>query len=117
MKNITLWGIKPCDTVRKAKKWLEQNEINFEFSDFRDKPLEKDQLEFWVTKQQWETIFNKRSTSFRNLSDAEKTDINETKAMNLMLEHPTLIKRPILVLNDKVYVGFKIEQYQEIFNS
>ena len=115
MKNITLWGIKSCDTVRKAKKWLEKEQVNFSFIDFRENELNAEQIKHWASALSWETIFNKRSTSFRNLSDTEKADITEEKAIELMLEFPTLIKRPILVVDELVHAGFKQEQYQEIF--
>lgn len=115
MKNITLHGIKSCDTVRRARKWLEQNQHAFTFIDFRENALSQEQIQFWASELSWETIFNKRSTSFRNLSDAEKVDIDEIKAIGLMLKYPTLIKRPILVVNNQVHTGFKTEQYQEIF--
>ncbi len=114
---VVLYGISPktCDTVRKAKKWLETENIHFNFVDFREDGLTEELLQFWSSALSWEMIFNKRSTSFRNLTDAEKTDISEAKAIKLMLEYPTLIKRPILVVDDQVHTGFKADQYQEIF--
>ena len=115
MSTITLFGIKNCDTVRKAKKWLEKEAPNFQFVDFREDGLTEEQIKHWSSALSWETIFNKRSTSFRNLTDADKADIDEAKAIKLMLEYPTLIKRPILVVDNQVYTGFKAEQYQEIF--
>ena len=114
MENITLWGIKNCDTVRKAKKWLKKEQVDFDFIDFRENSLTEEQIQQWSSSLSWEAIFNKRSTSYRNLSDSEKTDITEVKAIKLMLEYPTLIKRPILVVGGQVHAGFKAEQYQEI---
>lgn len=113
---MTLYGIKNCDTVKKARKWLEQHQKTVVFHDFRDDGLNRADLEAWVETLGWETLFNKRSTSFRNLSDDDKTAIDKHKAIELMLAHPTLIKRPVLVIQDKVWVGFKAEQYQEIFS-
>lgn len=112
---LTLYGIKNCDTVRKARKWLQANQPQVTFHDFREDGLDKDQLTSWVAMAGWETLFNKRSTSFRNLSDADKSDIDEDKAIELMLAHPTLIKRPVLVGADKLQVGFKEAQYQAWF--
>lgn len=114
---MTLYGIKNCDTVRKARKWLDKNQPNISFHDFREDGLDKEQLTHWVALIGWEKLFNKRSTSFRNLSDADKADIDQDKAIELMLSHPTLIKRPVLVVNDKIQVGFKEAEYQAWFNA
>lgn len=113
---MILYGIKNCDTVKKARKWLEQHQQAVAFHDFREDGLNRDDLEAWVDALNWETLFNKRSTSFRNLSDDDKTAIDKNKAIELMLAHPTLIKRPVLVIQGKVWVGFKAGQYQEIFS-
>lgn len=113
---MTLFGIKNCDTVRKARKWLEANQIEVDFHDFRENGLSTEQVEQWVTAIGWEALFNKRSTSFRNLSETEKSDLNEKKAIALMTLYPTLIKRPVLVVNDQVQVGFKEAEYRVWFN-
>ncbi len=112
---MTLYGIKNCDTVKKALKWLEANQQSVTFHDFRVDGLTQQQIESWTKQVGWESLFNKRSTSFRNLSDAEKADIDQTKAIDLMLTYPTLIKRPVLEHQGKVSVGFKPAQYEEIF--
>lgn len=112
---MTLYGIKNCDTVKKARKWLEQHQQQVVFHDFREDGLTVADIESWVAHVGWETLFNKRSTSYRNLTDAEKSDLNQDKVIALMLMHPTLIKRPVLVKDDHVFVGFKPQQYQEIF--
>lgn len=109
---LKLYGIKNCDTVRKARKWLEANQVEHEFHDFREQGLDKDTVIQWCKKLGWETVFNKRSTSFRSLDDAQKTDLTESKAIDLMLEHPTLIKRPVLDDGQNCMVGFKEAQYQ-----
>ncbi|QQX82271.1 arsenate reductase [Shewanella sp. KX20019] len=113
---MTLFGIKNCDTVRKARKWLEQNNLSVDFHNFREHGLTVEQVEEWVAVVGWEALFNKRSTSFRNLTDAEKNDINEKKAIALMVLYPTLIKRPVLVGGGKVNVGFKEAEYKAWFN-
>ena len=112
---MTLYGIKNCDTVRKARKWLEAEKIDYTFHDFRDDGLTSDTVNQWANIVGWETLFNKRSTSFRGLTDAEKSDITQDKAIALMVQHPTLIKRPVLVNQDRILVGFKTEQYQAWF--
>lgn len=113
--DLTLYGIKNCDTVRKARKWLQTHQPNVTFHDFREDGLDKEQIETWSDAIGWETLFNKRSTSFRNLSDAEKSGIDQTKAIELMLIHPTLIKRPVLITDGKVLVGFKEAEYKAWF--
>ncbi|GIU34610.1 ArsC family reductase [Shewanella colwelliana] len=113
---MTLYGIKNCDTVKKARKWLEENQQAVAFHDFRIDGLNESDVKSWVETLGWETLFNKRSTSYRNLSETEKTDIDQDKAINLMLTYPTLIKRPVLVQGDRVIVGFNAAQYQEIFS-
>ncbi|QYJ80349.1 ArsC family reductase [Shewanella acanthi] len=112
---MTLFGIKNCDTVRKARKWLEQHQLPVAFHDFREDGLAAAELTTWCSTLGWETVFNKRSTSFRELSDADKTDIDEAKAIALMLAHPTLIKRPVLVVGEQVLVGFKEADYKKVF--
>lgn len=112
---MTLFGIKNCDTVKKARKWTEANNLNIPFHDFRVDGLTKEQIETWVDAIGWETLFNKRSTSFRNLSDDDKSGIDQVKAIELMLTYPTLIKRPVLVTEDKVLVGFKDADYKAWF--
>ncbi|WP_028768860.1 ArsC family reductase [Shewanella fidelis] len=113
---MILFGIKNCDTVRKARKWLEANQLDVAFHDFREDGLAEEQIEQWVAAVGWENLFNKRSTSFRNLTDTEKSDLNEKKAIALMALYPTLIKRPVLVTNDQVQVGFKEADYRKWFN-
>ncbi|MBB1382495.1 ArsC family reductase [Shewanella frigidimarina] len=112
---MTLYGIKNCDTVRKARKWLEAEKIDYTFHDFREDGLNETMVTQWADVVGWETLFNKRSTSYRGLTDAEKTDITQDKAIALMVQHPTLIKRPVLVNNDKLLVGFNLAQYQAWF--
>ncbi|MCL2914135.1 ArsC family reductase [Shewanella corallii] len=112
---MTLYGIKNCDTVKKARKWLEANEHNVPFHDFREQGLDETDLTAWVKSLGWEAVLNKRSTSFRALDDADKQNIDEAKAIQLMLANPTLIKRPVLATNGKVMVGFKDADYQAWF--
>ncbi|MDD8058189.1 MULTISPECIES: ArsC family reductase [Shewanella] len=112
---MTLYGIKNCDTVRKARKWLEAEKIDFTFHDFREDGLTAETVNQWVKVVGWEALFNKRSTSFRGLTDAEKSDITQEKAIALMVQYPTLVKRPVLVKQDSILIGFKAEQYQAWF--
>ncbi|MGX9460222.1 ArsC family reductase [Shewanella sp. A14] len=112
---MTLYGIKNCDTVRKARKWLETEKLDYTFHDFRADGLNETTVAQWVNIVGWEALFNKRSTSFRGLSDTEKSDITQKKAISLMVQYPTLIKRPVLVKQDNILIGFNAEQYQAWF--
>jgi arsenate reductase len=112
---LKLYGIKNCDTVRKARKWLDANKIQHQFHDFREQGLDQDTVAKWCQTLGWETVFNKRSTSFRSLDDAQKSDLTEQKAIALMLQHPTLIKRPVLDNHSTIMVGFKEADYQAWF--
>ncbi|WP_432470887.1 ArsC family reductase [Amphritea sp. HPY] len=111
----TLYGIPNCDTVKKAQRWLQANGIEFSFHDFRKDGLEQQQLEQWAATLGWETLLNKRSTSWRQLDDEIKNNIDEQSAIREMLISPTLIKRPLLELNGQYQVGFKEANYASLF--
>ncbi|WP_153913297.1 ArsC family reductase [Shewanella sp. TC10] len=115
MSNSVIYGIKNCDTVRKARKWLEAENQNFTFHDFREQGINADIINQWFELTNWELLFNKRSTSFRNLTDEQKADITKEKALQLMVEFPTLIKRPVLIQNEQILIGFKAADYQAWF--
>ncbi|GIU54246.1 MULTISPECIES: ArsC family reductase [Shewanella] len=115
MSNSVIYGIKNCDTVRKARKWLESENQAFTFHDFREQGINADIINQWFELADWELLFNKRSTSFRNLTDDQKSDITKEKALQLMVEFPTLIKRPVLVQNNQILIGFKAADYQAWF--
>ena len=109
----TLYGIKNCDTVKKARRWLDSRHVDYNFHDFREHGLEQSQLESWVKQVGWETLVNRRSTTWRGLSDTEKSTMNEQKAVQTMLAQPTLIKRPVLVMQENVMVGYNEKTYIE----
>lgn len=119
-QSVTIYGIPNCDTVRKAVKWLEANDIKHEFVDYRKNPLPRKDIESWDKAIGWETFLNKRSTAWKPLDQSVKDTIDRDSALDLMLEKVTLIKRPVLVLKDgksiDVHLSFKPEQYQAIFN-
>jgi Spx/MgsR family transcriptional regulator len=114
---MLLYGIKNCDTVKKARKWLDEHEIPYEFHDFRDDGLNPVQLREWVSALGWETFVNKRSTTWRNLPDETKSNMDEMLALAVMEDQPTLIKRPVLVSHSKTLVGFSEKTYQTLLNS
>lgn len=112
----TLFGIKNCDTIKKAKKWLDTHQVDYQFHDYRVDGISQQWLEHTVSQLGWELILNTRGTTFRQLSAEQKENLDEHKAIALMLEYPAMIKRPILSFQDSWYVGFKDNQYQEIFS-
>ncbi|MFT2090679.1 ArsC family reductase [Paraglaciecola sp. 2405UD69-4] len=111
----TLYGIKNCDTIKKAKAWLSANNVEFTFHDYRADGLELEWLQNAEQALGWEQMLNKRGTTFRQLSDEQKQNINKESAMSLMLEHVAMIKRPILIHNNQYFIGFKADQYSEVF--
>lgn len=111
----TLYGIKNCDTIKKARKWLTDNNVDYTFHDYRVDGLDGDWLNHTESQLGWENLLNKRGTTFRQLTDEQKNDLNKDKALALLLAHPAMIKRPVLVTDSGYYLGFKAEQYAEIF--
>jgi len=110
---ITIYGITTCDTVKKARVWLESHDVAHRFHDFRAEGLDAKRLDGWVGKVGWEKLLNKGSTTFRELTDKDKQGLDEKKAKALMLAKPTMVKRPVLEVGDQVLVGFKPEVYEQ----
>lgn len=113
----TLYGIANCDTVKKAKKWLDARQITYQFHDFRKDGFDHALLSLFLAKTSWEQLLNKRSTSYRNLSDDIKQNLTEQTAISAMLAEPTLIKRPVTLANDKLIVGFNESSFAQQFLS
>lgn len=111
-----LYGIKNCDTVRKARQWLESHGVAYTFHDYRLDGMAGVPLERWVDALGWDVLLNRSSTTFRGLEAAAKVDLDRARAVALMQAHPTLIKRPVLDRGDQVQVGFKPEQYAGLFD-
>ena len=107
---IKMYGIKNCDSVKKAQRFLQSNDVNFEFIDFRQNPIDNKTLLSFVDQLGWDTLINKRSTTYRNLSDKDKQNITP----DLVLKNPTLIKRPVLVTDQKISVGFSEKLYESL---
>ena len=114
--DTTLYGIPNCDTIKKAQKWLQANEIEFEFHDHRKDGINDTLLNKFETQLGWENLLNKRGTTFRQLSDEQKADMTKEKALALLIEYPAMIKRPVLVHGDKYQLGFKPDLYQAFFS-
>lgn len=113
---ITLYGIKNCDTVKKARAWLEQHKLDYRFHDFRADGLTAEQVTHWIAEIGLDTLVNKRSTTWKELDEATKTNFSLTTAPTIISAHPTLVKRPLLDNGKQKYVGFKDADYAKIFN-
>jgi arsenate reductase (glutaredoxin) len=112
---ITLYGIKNCDTVKKARAWLDARGVDYAFHDYKIEGIDRARLAAWSKELGWGTLLNRAGTTFRRLSDADKHDIDESKALALMLVQPSLIKRPMLDLGKTRVVGFSPERYDSVF--
>ncbi|HKQ11548.1 MAG TPA: ArsC family reductase [Rhizomicrobium sp.] len=111
----TIYGIKNCDTMKKARAWLEAHKIAHQFHDYKIAGIDKNTLEGWAKKVGWEILLNRAGTTFKKLPDADKENITEKKAIALMLAQPSMIKRPVLEAKGKLTVGFKPEEYKKLF--
>ncbi|WP_441242217.1 ArsC family reductase [Tardiphaga sp. 768_D3_N2_1] len=108
---ITIYGIKNCDTMKKARVWLDSHGVAYSFHDYKAEGIDKARLQRWAKEVGWETLLNRAGTTFRKLDDSAKEGLTEAKAIALMLEQPSMIKRPVLDLGGKLVVGFKPEIY------
>lgn len=116
MTDVILYGIKNCDTVRKARKWLENAAIEHRFHDVREQELAAATIDQWLNALGTDKVVNKRSTTWKQLSEQERSKALESKsATAILLQHPTLIKRPVLSLAGQMHVGFSDSHYQDIF--
>ena len=113
--SITMYGIKNCDTMKKARTWLDAKGIAYRFHDYKAESIDEASLKRWVEALGWETVLNRAGTTFRALPDADKKDLDATKAIKLMLAQPSMIKRPMLDLGSRRLVGFKPEAYEAAF--
>lgn len=113
---LKLFGIPNCDTVKKSKKWLDNHAIKYEFHDYKKHGISKKQLAEWCKQVEWEILLNKRSRTWKELSAKDQSNINQAKAIDLMQQHPTLIKRPVVQQAKTITVGFDEKTFKEIFN-
>ena len=114
---ITIYGIKNCDTMKKARSWLDSHGVAYAFHDYKAAGIDRAHLERWTDEAGWETVLNRAGTTFRNLPDADKQGIDAAKAIDLMLAQPSTIKRPVLDLGGRRLVGFKPEIYEKIYST
>ena len=110
----TIYGIKSCDTMKKARTWLDEHGVPYAFHDYKAAGIERERLEAWSRKVGWEVLLNRSGTTFRKLPEADRADLNERKALALMLAQPSMIKRPVLEQGAKLLVGFKPAEYQAV---
>lgn len=112
-KTITIYGIKNCDTMKKARTWLDKAGVEYAFHDYKASGIDKATLEGWAGKVGWELLLNKAGTTFKKLPDADKANVTEKKAVALMMAQPSMIKRPVLDIGGKLLVGFKPAEYEK----
>ena len=113
--SVSVYGIKNCDTVKKARAWLDAHGVAYEFHDYKTAGIDEVRLRGWAKELGWERLLNRAGTTFRKLPDAEKQGIDEDKAVALMLAQPSMIKRPVLDLGDRRLVGFREAEWAEAF--
>lgn len=114
---MTIHGIKACDTMKKARAWLDEHNVPYVFHDYKVAGIDRETLEGWAKAVGWETLLNRSGTTFRALPDTDKQDLTEAKAIALMLAQPSMIKRPVLETGRELLVGFNPETYKVTFNS
>jgi arsenate reductase (glutaredoxin) len=113
---VMIYGIKNCDTMKKARSWLEAHKIAHDFHDYKTTGIDRSTLEGWVKKVGWQVLLNRAGTTFRKLPDGDKEDITEEKAVALMRAQPSMIKRPVLDIKGRLTVGFKPEEYKRLLD-
>lgn len=112
---VTMYGIPNCDTIKKAKKWLSEQNVEFDFHDYRKQGVDSEMITQFCQALGWENVVNKRGTTFRQLSQEQKDGLNEQSAISLLAEQPAMIKRPILLVDGQYHLGFKADQYAAVF--
>jgi len=110
----TIYGIKNCDTMKKARAWLDKKGVAYDFHDYKTAGIDRGRLEGWAKKVGWEVLLNRAGTTFRKLPDKDREGLTEARAIALMIAQPSMIKRPVLEAGGKLLVGFKPEQYETL---
>ena len=114
MTTTTVFGIVNCDTVKKSRKWLDSHGVTYDFHDYKKKGIDKNTLKAWSKTVGWEILLNRRGTTWRKLEDADKEGIDEARAIDLMIEHTSMIKRPVIEQGDVLLVGFNDDEFQSL---
>jgi len=113
--SVAVYGIKNCDTMKKARAWLAAHGVAYAFHDYKAEGIARDRLERWAEKAGWEVLLNRAGTTFKKLPEAERANVTEKKAIALMLAQPSMIKRPVVERGATLLVGFKPEIYAQVF--
>lgn len=113
--SITLYGIKACDTMKKARSWLDEQHVEYAFHDYKVSGIDAASLEKWCNEHGWDKVLNRAGTTFRKLDEAQKSGLDQARAIELMLAQPSMIKRPVLDLGARTLLGFKPELYAAAF--
>lgn len=113
-KPVVIYGIRNCETMKKARAWLDRHKVEYAFHDYKTAGIDRAKLEAWAKKVGWEALINRAGTTFRKLPDKDKTNLTEKKAIALMLKQPSMIRRPVLEAGGKLLVGFKPEEYAKL---
>ena len=111
--SITLYGIKACDTMKKARTWLDEHGVSYAFHDYKVSAIDAANLQKWCDEHGWDKVLNRAGTTFRKLDEEDKQDLDQAKAIALMLAQPSMIKRPVLDLGERTLLGFKPELYAQ----
>ena len=115
-ERVTIHGIKACDTMKKARDWLDAHGVAYDFHDYKTQGVDRATLEKWAARVGWETLLNRAGTTFRKLPDADKSGLTQARAIALMMAQPSMIKRPVLDVGGKLIVGFRPEIYATAFS-
>ncbi len=111
-----IYGIKNCDTMKKARAWLDTHGVSYMFHDYKAQGIDRARLESWLDNALWETLLNRTGSTFRNLPEKDRQGLTEKKAVALMLARPSMIRRPVLEIGSKLIVGFRPEAYVQAFS-
>ena len=112
---VKIFGIPNCDTMKKARSWLAEHGVEYAFHDYKKAGIDEATLRGWIARVGWETLLNRRGTMWRKVPQAVKDSIDEPSAVRLMLDTPSIIKRPVLDVDGDIHVGFKADEYQALF--
>ena len=115
MADVTVFGIKACDTMKKARSWLEENGIAYDFHDYKAQGITADRVAVWIEAAGWEKVLNRNGTTFRKLTEADRVNLNAEKALALMVANPSMIKRPLIESRGPLLLGFNPEDYRRAF--
>lgn len=115
MSSVVVYGIPNCDTMKKARAWFAERDVEYVFHDYKKQGIARERVAAWCAALGWETVMNRAGTTFRKLPAEEREALTESRAIELMIAQPSLIKRPLLEAGGRVYAGFKPERYAEVF--